>query len=164
MAESDVVVMSRDCTVTLIDGTGTPVVMDLEYENGTGSFQGLGKDQAEVVPIIIRGTVKSLRKGPPTFPTFTLNLVCNGLTEAVKQQVLDFLHGTGAYASNLSQEGQYGDIHTIGVKLTIDRATHNEGSNQTLIFSRNHITADIQVGDPGTITLSGTCYGGYTRS
>lgn len=164
MAESDVVIMGRDCTVTLIDGTGTPVTMELEYEDGTASFQGLGAEQAEVVPIIIRGELKSLRKGAPTFPTFTLNLVANGLTEAVKNQVLDFIHGTGAYASNLSQDGQYADVHTVGVKLTIERSDHNEGSDQHLTLSRCHVTADLQIGDPGRITISGTCYGGYSRT
>lgn len=164
MAESDVVIMGRDCTVTLLDGTATPVVLTLEYEDGTASFQGLGAEQAEVVPIVIRGALKSLRKGPPTFPTFTLNLIANGLTESVKDQVLDFIHGTGTYASNESQDGANADVHTVGLKLTVERSSHGEGSDQHLTLSRCHVTADLQIGDPGRITIAGTCYGGYTRT
>ena len=67
MAESTVVKVRRDGTLTLSDGTGTPVTYTVAYENGDVSFDGGSK--ADRIVIRDRGTIVGLRKGDDPVPS-----------------------------------------------------------------------------------------------
>jgi hypothetical protein len=77
MAFDTVVRHDTDGSITLLDGTGTPVTIVVPFTQGDLTIDGLSKDLREVVAYQSRGTLHSIRYGDKTFPTVTFTAMTN---------------------------------------------------------------------------------------
>ena len=101
MAYSVVPKMRRDGKITLKDGTGSPVTLEVSFEAGDYNFTPT--KSAEVV-IRDRHAITNVRRGdeePSATGSFTLYM--REFTDSAQAgSVLDFVNKTGSYASNIS--------------------------------------------------------------
>lgn len=163
-AESSVVKNFRDGTLTLADGTGTPVTYTVVLEAGDFSVSLMSADNHEVNAYLDRGDFATLRKTNQTFPSWSFTAHQTGVSDATLQTIYDFVMKANAYSGNTSTLGANADVYTIKVTLTIEGTDHGDAADHTLVFDDSHVTIDFSEGDPNTWSLSGTSYAAPTST
>jgi hypothetical protein len=130
---------------------------------GEGNFtlNDMQGGQTEAVAIMDRGSCLELVEGNQTFPTVAITLhVQAGATSTTARTVLDAILKTGTYA-NATTADPGGVVWTGNLRFVTDRA----GVIDTYTCNNVRIIASLAEGENmNTYSISGTVYGGYTRS
>ena len=159
MAYSTAPKVRRDGKITLKDGTGTPVTLEVAYEEGNFSF-----DQTKSDRIIIRdrGTIGSVRKGDDQPITGSFTIYMRQFTSASAGSVLDFINKTGSYSANTSVSSTVStDEYAINIVFEVDGdAVGDDDGDTTATFDTCICTASFAEGDPNQITVNFECYNG----
>jgi len=159
MAYSTAPKVRRDGKITLKDGTGTPVTLEVAYEEGNFSF-----DQTKSDRIVIRdrGTIVSVRKGDDQPITGSFTIYMRQFTSASAGSVLDFINKTNAYSSNQSVSSTVAtDEYAINIVFEVDGdAVGDTDGDTTATFDTCICLASFSEGDPNQITVSFECYNG----
>lgn len=159
MAYSTAPKVRRDGKITLKDGTGTPVTLEVAYEEGNFSF-----DQTKSDRIVIRdrGTIVSVRKGDDQPITGSFTIYMRQFTSASAGSVLDFINKTNAYSSNQSVSSTVAtDEYAINIVFEVDGdAVGDTDGDTTATFDTCICLASFSEGDPNQITISFECYNG----
>lgn len=159
MAYSTAPKVRRDGKITLKDGTGIPVTLEVAYEEGNFSF-----DQTKSDRIVIRdrGTIVSVRKGDDQPITGSFTIYMRQFTSASAGSVLDFINKTNAYSSNQSVSSTVAtDEYAINIVFEVDGdAVGDTDGDTTATFDTCICLASFSEGDPNQITVSFECYNG----
>jgi hypothetical protein len=164
MAASTVIKNLNDGTITLEDGTGTPVTLVVPFSTGDLNVTALAATQNEVTAYETRGTLNTVRHTSRTYPTLGFSFQVADYTDVTDFTAQDFVMFQGAYASNVSTLGANAEVKTIKVTLTVEGTDHGDAADHTIVLDDVHCTMDITEGDPNTATISGTVYGSVTRT
>lgn len=162
MALSAVAKTKRDGKITLKDGTGTPVTLDVVYEDGDFSFEGLSKHQAELIAFFDRGVFYSLRKSNQKFITGKFTAHITELSDAANGVLMDFIRFTNQYSANVSTLGANAEVKTLDVLWTIEGTDHGDASDHTLQLDDCACEIGAAEGEPNKESISFTCYGAVT--
>jgi hypothetical protein len=161
MPYSSVVKSRRDGKITLKDGTGSPVTLIVEYEEGNLSFEQPLADQTVIRD---RSVIANVRKGDDQPITGTFSFYFRQFTDAANPgSVRDFITGSGNYSANIST-GATGSpyveefAHTIS--FLIEGTDLGDASDHEAVFSKCVSSLSFAEGESDTWTLSFTCYGG----
>jgi len=161
MAYSTAPKVRRDGKITLKDGTGVPVTLEVAYEEGNFSF-----DQTKSDRIVIRdrGTIVSVRKGDDQPITGSFTIYMRQFTSSSAGSVLDFINKTGSYSSNQSVSSTVAtDEYAINIEFEVDGdAVGDTDGDTTATFDTCICLASFSEGDPNQITVSFECYNGIT--
>ena len=163
-ASTDVVKHLYDGTVTLADGTGTPVTLDVQWSQGDTGISGLAAVQRDVIAYQTRGALHSVRYGARNFPTVSFSFMFGSFTDATDSAPLDFLMFTNKYSANISTINSPGEVHGLKITLTVEGTDLGDASDHTIVLDDVHCTFDISEGEPNTCTVNGTVYGSVTRT
>lgn len=142
--------------LTLKDGTGTPVTLDVPFYGGDISISGLSAVLNEVTHAEARGQDYGLMYGARVYPSVSFSAFVAEMTNASAGVLTDFLMKRGAYSSNVSTSG-------ANRPYTVDIAVHIEGSsfgsNDSDFVLKNFIpTIDYASAiDGDKFTVNGTC-------
>ena len=162
MAESTVVKVRRDGTITLSSGDGTPVTYTVAYENGDVSFDGGSK--ADRIVIKDRGTIVGLRKGDDPVPSLSFTVMMREFTDASSGTLIDFLDKTGNYNANTSTGGTGYEQYLIDIAFQIEGTSHGDANDHLATASNCLCTWSFSESDPDTISVSAEVYGGFVYS
>lgn len=162
MAESTVVKVRRDGTITILDGAGSPLSYTVAYENGDLSYT---EDKAGRIVIRDRGTIVGLRSGddPVQSLSFSVHLRSLAIT-ATNATLIDVIQRTGAWAAATSTGGTGYEPFLCTVKITIEGTDLGDGADHVATFAKVLLTYDMKEGDPDVINVKGEIYGGITRT
>ena len=166
MAYSTVPKMRRDGKITLIDGTGTPVTLEVAFEEGTLAFTPTKPAQ---VILRDRHAITNVRRGdeePIASGSFSLFL--REFTDSVQAgSVLDFVNKTGFYSSNIST-GASGspqiEEYCIDIQYTVDGLSLGDDSDHTATLTKCICDIAFSEGDPSTLTINFVSFGTVTYS
>lgn len=167
MAYSVVPKVRRDGKITLRDGTGVPVELEVEYEDGNLTLNGLPTKEAQTI-IRDRGSIVAVRKGdsePTASGSFTIHF--RQFTSSTVGGVLDFVNQTNAYSGNTST-GSTGsprvEFYCIDIDYEIDGEQDGlTSTDHKATLSKCVVTAaSLTEGDPLALNLEFICYGGLT--
>ena len=165
MAISSVAKNLRDGSITLSDGTGTPITITVQYENGDFSISGLRQGTTDVNKYLDRGVFFSARKVNQTFPTFSFSSILTDLSDASEKCLVDACLKTGAFASGVSTLGANADVWAIKTVFTIEGTDHGDTGDHVLRLNDCVITdVGISEGDPDNFSISGEVLGSITMS
>jgi hypothetical protein len=156
---SSVVKNFRDGTITIRDGTGTPLDIVVQYEGGDFSATGFNQGNYEKNVYLDRGEFGSLRKTNRTFPTFTFSAYMTDLSDGTNENLWDMINKSGAFASAVSTLGASADVYTLEVILAVEGTNYGDASDHTLTLDDCVLSIDFAEGDPNKFTVSGTVYG-----
>jgi len=95
-------------TITLADGTGTPVSLVVPFYRGDVQIGPLGEYLNERITIIAMGLIIGLTWGAPRKPQITFSAWCGNIVgddNSAPGAVFEFLTGTGAYSANIPTIG-----------------------------------------------------------
>lgn len=167
MSYSVIPKVRRDGKLTLRDGTGVPVTLEVEYEDGNLSLNGLPTKEAQQI-IRDRGVIVAVRKGDSE-PTLTgsFSIHFRQFTSSTAGGVLDFVNKTNAYSANTST-GDTGtprvEFYCIDIDYEIDGDIDGlTSTDHKATLSKCVVTAaSLTEGDPLALNLEFVCYGGVT--
>lgn len=164
MAASTVVKNFGDGTISVKDGTGTPVVLTVDFDQGDLSLTGLSATQREVAAYESRGVLKSLRHTTRTYPTGSFTLMLTDVSDDEDTTLIDFLLKRGSYDGNVSTRGANSDVYTVDIVLTIEGTDLGDTADHVITMEDCYCTADVAEGDPNTVTVNFTVYGDVTMT
>ena len=163
MAYSTVVKAKKDGKITFQDGTGSPVTLEVSYEEGNFSFEKPVRDE---VVVRDRGVISTVRQGDEQPITGSFNFYMREFTDAANAgSVQDFINKTGSYASNISTGlagYPYVEHHACDIQFFVEGTEFSDGADHTATFEKTVSTLSFSEGDPDSFSLSFTCYGGVT--
>jgi hypothetical protein len=142
MAESTVVAVPRDGTITITNGDATSYVV--AYEAGDMSFN---LDKAERIVVYDRNTIVGLRAGNDPIPSISFSCHLRELADSAEDTILD----TGFEQFLVTVEFQ-ANMSALG------------GSNTKATFEKVLLTASVSEGSPDSISFTGEVYGPITRA
>jgi hypothetical protein len=163
VAHSTTVKNFRDGTLTVNDGAGSPASHTISYEAGDFSISGLtsetGSKQYETATYLDRGDLASIRNTNQTFVSgsFTMHMV--DFSDASYSTAMDLMLKRGSHASAVSTLGANAEVYAVKLTLTIEGTDHGDGTDHTIILDDCVCAVDVAEGDPGSISVSFTCYG-----
>ena len=158
MAASTVVKHLFDGSITVEDGTGSPVTLAVPFTQGDLSLDNLMNAGRGVQAYQTRGTLNSVRLTSVEFPTLSFSAMLADLSDATDGTLVDFILRQNSYSGNISTlTGS--DVYAVKVTLTVEGTDVGDASDHTIVMDDVHFTMAIAEGEPDTVTLSGTVYG-----
>ncbi len=161
MSVSSIVKTAIDGTITLSDGTGTPVTLAATYSLGDLSITGLGKHLNEQVAITSRGKLRSVRNGARSFPSVSFSAYITSYTGVTSApgSLMDFATGSGVYSSNASTLTG-GDVYCCDLTFTVEGTDLGDSADATITVTNVALRFDVAESmDGNTVSFTGTVYG-----
>jgi hypothetical protein len=162
MATSSIIKNMADGTITFKDGTGTPIVCTVRFDNADFSVDGLKAKLRETNAYQHRGVLSSVRHTTRTFPTFSMTCSMSNFTSAGADTVSDAILKNGAFAAAVSTLGANADVYTLDVTITEEGTTFGDAADHAFSLEDCELSMSYAEGDPNTFSISGTCYGAVT--
>lgn len=147
----------RDGTITLTDGSGSPISLTVQYEAGDFSISNVMQSQTEVEMYLDRGSFHNVRKTNFAPATFSFTATMTDLSDATEKCLWDAVNKSGAFSAGVSRGDT--DVWLLQVGLTIEGTDFGDAADHTLVLDKCHLTLEFAEGSPNTFSLSGTCYG-----
>lgn len=157
----------QKASVTLIDGTGTPVTLVIALGQGDFQFDEVGEYLNEDVVYTARTTIVGLGTGKPKPPKWSVSALCGniiGSSSSTPGSVLEFVAKKGAYASNVSTLGASRRF-TCDAKLTIEGTDWGDVDDEDVTFEDSVVKVKFEMREEGNrITISGQSLGSFVGS
>ncbi len=162
-ALSNVVKHLFDGSITLLDGTGTPLTLTARFSTGDFSASGLKAKLRDTTVYQPRGVVASIRHTTRTFPTVSFSCQLAEFSSSTTGTIMDFITARAgspfsARVSTLTG-GANAEVFCCDVKITVEGSNHGDSSDGTSTFEDWEISFDFAEGEPNSITLTGPVYG-----
>ena len=164
MAYSTVPKTKRDGTIELRDGTGSPVTLEIAYEEGNFTFSQ--PQRFSELVIMDRGNFSTVRKQDEQAITGSFSAYFRQFTDASEAgSIRDFILGQANYSANVSTGSTgvpYVEHFCIDIKYTAEGTNFGDDADHTVTLSKCVCNVDFAEGDPSAFSISFTCYGGAT--
>lgn len=152
----------QKASVTLIDGTGTPVTLVLALGQGDFQYDEIGEYLNEDVIYTARTTIAGLGTGKPKPVKWSVTALCGnivGNSASAPGSIFEFISKKGAYSSNISTLGASRRF-TCDAKLTIKGTDWGDSDDEDVTFEDSVCKVKFEAREEGNrITLSGTGLG-----
>lgn len=161
MAASTVTKHFTDGSITLTDGTTpTAVTLTVPFTTGDLAVSGLAQKLREVVVYQTRGVANTIRHGARTFPTMTFTAHLADYSDATDTTAIDFFLQQASFSGNATASANSTEVYTIDITLTVEGTDHGDAADHTIEMKNVSCTIDVSEGEPNTLTVNGTIYGG----
>lgn len=164
MAISSVVKNFRDGTIVLSDGTGTPLTVTIQFENGDLSMSGANAGQVDHTKYLDRGELGSVRRTSRTFVTGSFSCQMTDLSDSTDRLIWDMVNKTGSFASAVSTLGANADLYTLKIVLTVEGTNFGDSADHVLTMNDCRCSIDFAEGDPNSFTINFEVLGTITAS
>ena len=154
MAASTVIKNLNDGTITVADGTGSPVTLAVPFSTGDLAISSLSETQNEVAKYETRGTFNTARHTTRTYPSGSFSFQIADYADGTDGTLIDFVRKANSYSANVSTLGTNADVYAIDITLTVDGTSHGDSANHTMVMTNCVCTMDLSEGDPNTGTIS----------
>jgi hypothetical protein len=150
-------------SVKILDGTGTPLEVDLDCDAGDISVSGLVDGLYEIIKYERRGRLKSVARGTRVYPSGSLTALWAQFTDASAGTIEDMLTGKAgsAFAARVGTLGA-GKPVTFDIQVTIEGTDFGDDFDHSFTMTDCRITHDWSEGDPDTLSLSWEVLGSIT--
>ena len=164
MAISTVVKNFRDGTIVVSDGTGTPLTVTVQFENGDLSISGSNAGQVEHTKYLDRGELGSVRRTSRSFVTGSWTCQMSDLSDNTDRLIWDIVNKTGAFASAVSTLGANADLYTLKIVLTVEGTNFGDATDHVLTMNDCRCSIDFAEGDPNSFTINFEVLGAITAT
>jgi hypothetical protein len=159
MPASAIVKHLYDGSITLKDGTGTPVTLVAPFTTGETSISGLAATLREVQAYSARAGTPQVRHTGRTYPSGSFTLQFTNWTGASGSSVYAFVNKIAPYSANLTTLTNPGEVYAIDIVLNVEGTDLGDSADHTMTLTKCVCTADFAEGEPNTVTINFVCYG-----
>lgn len=156
-------------TVVLSDGTGTPLTITLDIDNGDVSLTGVTPGLRNSSDYQRKGQYQCSAFTDRAFPTLSFTANMAEFTDTSSGTLIDFIFaksGTpyGARIPTIAPAGATAARipFTCDFQLTIEGTNFGDGADHVFGADNVKMTVDFAEGDPNTFTINGTVLGALT--
>lgn len=164
MAISTVVKNFRDGSIQVKDGTGTPLTVTVQFENGDLSLSGTNQGNYEHTKYLDRGELGSIRKTNRMFPTGSFTCQMTDLSDATDRLIWDIVNKTNSFSAAVSTLGANADLYTLDIVLTIEGTNFGDSADHVLTMEDCRCSIDFAEGDPNSFTINFEVLGAITAT
>jgi len=141
-------------TISLADGTGTPLTMTLTFDRGDFSVGPLKDVLNETVKFDRRGKFLSAAPGARIYPSGSFSAYVHQFTDATADVLSDFLLRNGKYAAAVSTLGTSHPVYAVDITMTLE-GTDFGGVDSTFTLHDCVVVLDtFSEGEPDTFAIS----------
>lgn len=163
MAYSVVPKMRRDGQIVLKDN-GATNTLTIQFESGDMNFSP--SKPAEII-IRDRHAISNVRRGDEeASATGSFTVFMRQFTDASEAgSVMDFVNKTGHYSGNVSTGGTGTprvEEYCIDIEYTAEGTDNGDDADHKATLSKCICNVVFTEGDPSTLAINFTCYGGVT--
>ena len=163
MALSNIIKTLYDGTITLSDGTGSPVTLVVPFSTGDLNMSGLQETQRSVMKLETRGTLNTVRHGSRTYPAGSFTAYLPEYMNALVGNILDFVFQSNGYSANISTLTPT-EVYGIDIILTTEGTDLSDAKDHTITMTDCVCTAEVVEGEPNAVSISFECLGTVTRA
>jgi hypothetical protein len=156
MAASTIIKNLNDGTITLSDGTGSPVTLVVPFSVGDLTISDLKQKQNETARYETRGVFNVARHTSRIYASGSFSFMIADYSDATNQTVLDFVRKQNSFSANVSKYGANADVYAIDIILTVEGTNHGDPSDHTLTIPYSECVMTLSEGDPNQGTISFT--------
>jgi len=164
VAASTIIKHFTDGSLTVKDGTGTPVTLAIPFTMGDFSLGGLTQALRATNVYETRGVLVGLRKGAKAFPTGSFSCMVADYSDASDRTLLDFLRKSNSYSANLSTTTALGDVYTVDLVFTVEGTDLGDSADHVLTLEDCDCSLDLSEGEPNSLSVSFTVYGAVSMT
>lgn len=160
MAVPSFPITCRDSALIFYDGSGTPLTLTLDFEEGNVNFQNLSHLMREVLELYDRDDLAALRYGRRKPVPFSFTAYLKALSDSTVKLISDLLLKKGAWSSATSTQGVNAEVMTYKLEWVIERSNFGGSGDNTLTANHCFFTGTISE-EPGGFTkleMNGTAY------
>ncbi len=154
MALSAVPFIPKDGVINVQDATGTPISLDIPYEDGDGQFGPFRQSNMSVQHFKDRGVFYASRTVEEEAIDFSFSCHLTELADSTEKAVADAFLGTGAWSSGVSTLGASAEVWAVTVTWTGDTSGAG-GDVSTIVLTYCVAEVSFSEGVPGTLSISG---------
>jgi len=164
MAYSVIPKMRRDGKITLKDGTGSPVTLEISFETGDMTFTPTKPAQTIIRD---RHQISNIRRGDEeASASGSFSLYMREFTDSAQAgSALDFVNQTGFYSSNVST-GATGtpriEEYCIDIEYTVEGTDNGDDADHVATLTKCICDVVFTEGDPSTLQINFVCFGSVT--
>jgi hypothetical protein len=140
-------------TISFSDGTGTPVTLAVVFTMGDTNIPTLRQHLNEDVIISARTRFIGLAPGAPSYPQVSFSAYCGNLvgsSNSAPGSPLEFVHGKGAYAANVSTIGANRRM-TVDIIVTIEGTDWGDAADETITLEDCRVEVGWQESMDGNV-------------
>lgn len=163
MAASVIIKHLHDGSLTVKDGTGTPVSLAVPFSVGDFTLTGVQEQQNAVVAYETRGDLHVVRHTTRTYPTGSFSVMLADYSDATNQTLRDFLLRQGSYSTNVGTLTP-DEVYAVDLVWTVEGTDLGDPADHVATMTDCVCTLDFAEGEPNTLSVSFTMYGSYTQT
>ena len=162
MAVSTIVKTKRDGTLTIKDGTGTPLELVIAYEQGDLNISIPGPAVNVFLDRGVLGATPSLRYGDEQACSGSFSAYLRHPTDATDEVLLDLITQSGQIGTNwVSTLGANAEVNTYTLVFAIAGISHGDSANYSITLNHCVFSGTVGEGDPNSISINFTSYDSY---
>ncbi len=165
MALSNVIKNMRDGSLTISDGTGAPLSITVQFDQGDFSITGLKAKLAETTAYETRGSLRSVRHTTRIYPTGSFTCYMAEFSESTVGTVADAILRNGTvWSAAISTDtgGANADVYLVNLSFTAEGTNFGDSADHTFGMEKCECTIDFSENDPNTFSIAFTVYGDIT--
>ena len=163
MAASVIIKHLHDGSLTVKDGTGTPVSLTVPFSVGDFTLTGVQEQQNAVIAYETRGDLHVVRHTTRTYPTGSFSVMLADYSDATNQTLRDFLLRQNAYSANIGTLTP-DEVYAVDLVWTVEGTDLGDPADHVATMTDCVCTLDFAEGEPNTLSVSFTMYGTYTQT
>lgn len=151
-------------TITVKDGTGSPLTCVVRFDEADFSISGLGSSLRDTKIYQSRGVINSRRKGERKIPSGSFSCPVTDFSETSTGTLIDMVTGKAGtpYAARVSTTASTGDAPTFDITIVQEGTALGDATDGTITFEDCEILFDYSQGDPNMFKFSFTVTGAIT--
>lgn len=161
MAESTVVKVKKDGTLTITDATATPLSYTVAYENGDVQ---ISQPKWSSTTIRDRGAIVGQRRADQQEGTISFSVHMREFTNGSSATLIDVIEKAGAWSAAVSVGASAYEDFMVDVALAVEGTDFSDSADHTITLNTCRLEWSFSEGDPNVINVTGTFYEGVTRT
>jgi len=165
VALSTVVKNMRDGSLTIKDGTGTPLSITVQFDTGDFSITGLKAKLAETTAYETRGQLRTVRHTTRIYPTGSFTAYMAEFSENSVGTLADAILKNGTvWSAAISTDagGANADVYLVDLEFTCEGTDYGDSSDHIFGMTKCECVIDFSENDPNSFSVAFTCYGALT--
>ena len=165
MAISAIAKAFPDGTILLKDGTGTPISVTVQFEDGDFKVSGLQQGELSISKYEDRGVFYSARKTKQVYPQVSFTAHFTDLSDGTNKTLPDAVLKQGAFSGGVSTlVTTAGDVWCLDTVFTVTGTALGDSADHVCTLTKVHWSIDISEGDPSKFSMTGEVLGAITMT